>query len=148
MINYIDDFVGAKSFQCLCDLLHRLGLTLSDKKLVSPTTQATCLGVNINITSGTISIPPEKLEQIMHTVKLWLTKTCCTTRELQSLLGQLLYVHQCVRPAHIFLNRMLLRHNYEKSVINVTQGFRRDLRWFDTISQKIQQSIHVLSQEC
>ena len=111
---------------------------MSEKKLVSPTTQATCLGVNINTIAGTISIPPEKLDQITNTVKLWLTKMRCTKKELQSLLGQLLYVHKCVRPARIFLNRMLelLRHNYENSVINLTHGFRRDLRWFDRFLRK------------
>ena len=126
----------------LCDLLRRLGLTLSEKMLVSPTTQAICLGINIDTISGTISIPREKLDQIAHTVKLWQAKTCCT-KELQSLLCQLLYVHKCVRPVCIFLNKMLelLRQNYEKTVINVTQGFRRDLYWFE----KVQWHLHVLS---
>ena len=108
VINYIDDFIGfgtpdvaAKSFQCLCDLLRHLGLTLREKKLVSPTTQAISLGINIDTISGTFSIPPEKLEQIIHTVKLWQTKMRCTKKELQSLLGQLLYVHN-VSVLHVF----------------------------------------------
>ena len=41
-----------------------LGLTISDKKLVPPSTQVVCLGVLIDTEKGTVSIPPEKLRQI------------------------------------------------------------------------------------
>ena len=65
-------------------------------------------------------------------VDAWASKRVSTKRDLQSLLGNLLYVHKCVRPARIFLNRMLdlLRTNYDKTVITLNEEFRRDLRWF------------------
>ena len=74
---------------------------------------------------GTISIPSEKLQQILH-VTQWLG------RKLQSLLGQLLYIHECVKPARVFLNRMLhlLHQNYDATFIQLTPEFMRDLRWF------------------
>ena len=140
IINYIDDFleVGTPdvvhaSFEFLCNLLERLGLTISVKKLGPPAQQAVCLGVLVNTAKGTISIPAKKLMQITDNVKTWLSKECCTKHNLQSLLGQLLYVHKCIRPAHTFLNRMLdlLRRNYDKASIELTSSFRRDLRWFD-----------------
>ena len=135
VINYIDGFVGVphvaqRLFACLYALLERLGLTISKKKLIPPTTEAVCLGILVNTITGTISIPEEKLTQIVQTVKEWKTKVNWTKRELQSLLRQLLYIHKCVRPAHVFLNHMLdlLRRNYEKHVITLTQAFRCDLR--------------------
>ena len=141
VINYIDDFVGVpdvaeRSFECLYALLECLGLTISKKKLIPPTTEPVCLGVLVNTITGTISIPEEKLTQIVQTVKEWKTKVNRTKHELQSLLGQLLYIHKCVRPARVFLNRMLdvLHRNYDKRVITLTQRFRRDLRWFDKFS--------------
>ena len=114
MIDYIDDYVGIgvpsiawKSYDALTDLMHQLGLTISEKKLVPPVTQVTCLGVLIDTVKGTIAIPPEKLEQINEAVSHWLTKDMASRRQLQSILGLLLYVHKCVKPARIFLNRML-----------------------------------------
>ena len=52
--------------------------------------------------------------------------------QLQSILGLLLYVHKCVKPARIFLNRMLdlLRSCHGRQKIRLTSDFKRDLRWF------------------
>ena len=139
VIDYIDDYVGVSvpdiahaSFASLFKLMNDLGLTISDSKLVPPSTQAVCLGVLINTENGTVSIPPEKLRQINDTVKLWMQKVTCTKRQLQSLLGLLLYVHKCVKPARAFLNRMLalLRTGHGSEKIHLTSDFRRDLRWF------------------
>ena len=105
VVNYIDDYVGfgipsdAKcSYDHLYNLLDCLGLTISQKKLVPPSTSAVCLGVEINTEKGSISIPQSKLRQICDTVSEWkkiLYKA--------SLLGHLLYIHKCVKPAHYFL---------------------------------------------
>ena len=61
MTNYIDDFIGQAtksqaepSFNTLHDFLGELGLDISTKKLVYPSTQASCLGVIINTEKFTI----------------------------------------------------------------------------------------------
>ena len=43
-----------------------------------------------------------------------------------------MYVHKCVFPARLFLNRILqlLRDNYAEKSISLTAEFRRDLAWF------------------
>ena len=66
-------------------------------------------------------------------VKEWRGRKLCTKRELQSLLGTLLYVHKCVKPARYFLNRMLatLRNISNPARLHLDQDFQRDLRWFD-----------------
>ena len=114
VINYIDDFLGygtpsvaRKSFDALFNVMTQLGLTVSEKKLVEPTTRAVCLGILIDTVQGTVAIPPQKLEVIKQMVKEWRGRKLCTKRQLQSLLGMLLYVHKCVKPARYFLNRML-----------------------------------------
>ena len=108
-----------------------LGLTISEKKLVPPSTQVTCLGVLIDTVKGTLSIPPEKLQDITQAVRHWLGKNVAPKRQLQSILGLLLYVHKCVKPARIFLNRMLdlLRSCHGHQKIRLTSDFKRDLRW-------------------
>ena len=139
IIDYIDDYVGVgipsvtqASYEALIDLMGKLGLTISKKKLVVPATKAVCLGVLIDSVNGTISIPPEKLDQVNITVSQWLSKRVVTKRQLQSLLGLLLYVHKCVKPARFFLNRMLdlLRFCHTTARVTLTEDFRRDLRWF------------------
>ena len=52
--------------------------------------------------------------------------------------GQLLYTHNCVRLAMVFLNRMLslLCQNYDANTIKLTQAFQRNLRWFSKFVDK------------
>ena len=87
VIDYVDDYIGfgvpsdaRASFDLLYDLLQKLGLTVSQKKLVPPTTSVVCLGVEINTLTGTVSIPAEKLRQISDTVKDWKHRKTCTKR--------------------------------------------------------------------
>ena len=117
VINYVDDFIGVgvpsvehRSFACLQILLCELGFTISDKKLVEPTTKAVCLGVPIDAAAGTIAVPDEKLKQISDLVETWVTKHSCTCRQLQSLLGHLIYIHKCVKPSRFFVNHMLISY--------------------------------------
>ena len=141
LFNYIDDLIYTglpsnihNSFQFLLKLLQELGLEISQKKLVAPHTTVVCLGIQIDTVSRTLSIPQKKLEDIVALCKSWVTKTYCSKRALQSLLGSLLYITKCVKPARIFLNRMLalLRDNYQVEKILLTQLFFQDLAWFNT----------------
>ena len=109
VVNYIDDFVGIgvpsvmqASYHFLLAFLKRLGLDVSEKKLEHPGTKAVCFGVEIDTVKRTISIPQEKLLNIVKSVSEWLNKPSCTKHQLQSLLGRLLYVRKCVKPSRIF----------------------------------------------
>ena len=139
IINYVNDFIGVAtpdvachSFDALCQPMHDLGLDISHKKLVAPCTVAVCLGVEINTVTSTIAIPAPKLKQIQNMVREWTVKKFCSKRQLQVLLGNLLYIHKCFKPSRIFVNRMLelLCQNYDAPLISITQEFKRDLRWF------------------
>ena len=139
VIDYIDDYVGVgvpsvadASYAALIDLMNEFGLTISQKKFVPPSMQATCLGVLIDTVKGTISIPPEKLQDVTASVRQSLSRDVPSKHELQSILGLLLYVHKCVKPARLFLNRMLelLRCAHGRQKVTLTHDFKRDLRWF------------------
>ena len=138
LLNYIDDlvYIGLPSdieasYQCLLDLLQQLGLEISQKKLVAPCNAAICLGILVDSVNRTISIPDAK---IVLLCQVWRSKTTCTKTQLQSLLGSLLYITKCVRPAQFFLNRMLqlLRDGHALKHIYLTTDFHRDLNWFNT----------------
>ena len=139
LTNYIDDLVGnatvsqaEPAFQKLQNLLQELGLTISHKKLVAPTTKCVCLGIEVDTVNSTLSIPQQKMEEILVVCQQWQNKNQCTRKELQSLLGSLLYIAKCVRYSRNFLNRMLdlLRQTHKESTINLTSEFIQDLSWF------------------
>ena len=139
--NYIDDliYIGLpseiqNSFQFLTTLLQQLGLDISTKKLVPPATSVVCLGILIDSVNKTVSIPPDKLSQINATCRDWNDRTYCSKKDLQSLLGSLLYITKCVKSARYFLNRMLqlLRDNHNNSKILLTAEFKKDLNWFNS----------------
>ena len=80
-MEYIDDYVGfgipseaRASIDFLYELLGHLGLTISSKKLVLPSTKVTCLGIEIDTLAGSISIPVEKLQKISELVHEWIGK--------------------------------------------------------------------------
>ena len=54
------------SFTFLFDLLQQLGLKNNHKKLIEPSTSVAYLGILISTEDRTMSIPPEKLEEILQ----------------------------------------------------------------------------------
>ena len=141
MLNYIDDLIYPAlpheindAYTSLLSLLHDLGLEVSENKLVPPTSKAICLGIKIDACNKTLSIPLEKLEEIKHMCNTWTMKSRVTRTQLQSLLGCLLYITKCVKPACYFLNRMLhlLRTSHNARIINLNDDFYQDLNWFVT----------------
>ena len=140
LYNYIDDLIYTglphdihSSYSTLIALLQELGLEISQSKLVPPTTTAVCLGIEIDNSSRTLKIPDDKLLEILDICKKFASKVKVTKNQLQSLLGSLLYITKCVKPARFFLNRMLqlLRQHTSKSTIFLNPAFHRDLNWFN-----------------
>ena len=132
LFNYIDDLIYTgrpseihNSYQFLLNLLQELGLDISFTKLVLPAMSIICLGILVDSVNRTISIPDQKLHDIKSTCHKWASKTYCSKTDLQSLLGFLLYITKCVKPAQFFLNRMLqlLRDNYEVKKILLNKEF-------------------------
>ena len=118
----------------MLSLLQDLGLDISEKKLCTPDTKVICLGILFNTVDKTISIPPDKLSEIMRVCHYWSEKKVVTKNQFQSQLGLLLYISKCVKPARFFLNCMLqlLRDNFVNYHIVLTHDFFRDLVWFQT----------------
>ena len=131
--NYINNLIYPalpheinKAYTSLLSLLRDLGLEVSEKKLVPPTSKAICLGIEIDALNKTLSIPLDKLEEIKNMCNTWATKNRATKTQLQSLLGSLLYITKCVKLALYFLHRMLYlsRINHD-SRVNLNMIFSR-----------------------
>ena len=81
-----------------------------------------------------------KLEQIHEECISVTNKNFLSRRAFQSLLGKLLYIHKFVRPAHIFLNRILtlFKENFDQKKIKLTPSFFSGYSMVPKISPCIQ----------
>ena len=137
---YIDDIIGIQSavnaqeaFDTLKALVDNLGLPINPKKLVPPAKKVICMGILVDVEDNILKIPDEKMAEIKSLCKQWAPKITATKRQLQSLLGKLLYIHRCVHPSRLFVNRMLalLRSSHNDHHIQLMDMFKRDIAWFN-----------------
>lgn len=80
----------------------------------------------------TVTLPEDKLEEILSECRDWQARTSATRKQLQSIAGKLQHVAKCVKPARVFMNRILAairaapyrgRHPFPLEVLS-------DLEWF------------------
>ena len=111
-------------------LFRELALPEALDKAQPPTQCIKWLGININTVEMTLSIP-QKLQQVLDTVCKYTKARSMSKRQLQSLLGILLHVTKCVRPARLFVARLLEALRAARGTyINVNTEMRADFRWF------------------
>ena len=137
---YLDDFGGAertydRAFEALStlqDILRNLGVREAVHKVCGPAQRLVWLGLLYDTNNMTISIPKEKLEEIMELLKMWEGKQRATRGQMQSLLGTLQFVAGVSPPTRIFTNRMLqdLREAPKRGTESLSWGFKRDLAFF------------------
>ena len=132
LFGYLDDYILVAehadihaAFYFLYELILELGLMINPKKLTPPSKVTNCLGIVFNLVDFSLSISEEKIASIKDTVSEVMTKKSLTRTQFQSLNGKLLYIHRCVRPARIFINRILalFRKNHQKRRIVLEDGF-------------------------
>ena len=143
VINYLDDFAGCEDVHNACLAYDRLGWVLKEcgleesvEKASPPSTKMVFLGVLFNTEDLTLSITPERLNEISGLVKFWLEKDKCTLKELQSLLGKLHFVSNCVKPGRIFVSRLLVwlrkfPSGFSGLMKKIPRYVMRDLFWWD-----------------
>ena len=137
--NYIDDIfvcaedaVAQKVFHRLKSLIQELGLPINNSKIVTPDDILTCMGIEVNAAAKTVKLPKEKMGEIAELCNTFQGRNKCSKRELQSLLGKLLYLAKIIIPARGFLNRMLqyLRGHNDSATVHLGEPFHKDLTWF------------------
>ena len=122
---------------------------MNQNKLSPPTRTLTCLGVTIDLDKNSIYIEKSKMEDIYNECILTRSKKCLTRHQFQSLLGKLIYLHKCVKPARIFVNRILslFRENPRAKRINPTPEFFMDLDWFISFLPKFSGSSKIFKSD-
>ena len=139
MVAYIDDdvIISPKAiaqchFDTLASILSQLGLPSNQEKQTLPCRALTCLGIKIDLDVNTLSIDPSKLGSNYAKCQTITYRHHLTKRAFQSLVGKLLYLHQCVIPTGMFINRMLalFRDKSNERRIYLTSESHKDLAWF------------------
>ena len=116
-LNYCDDFGGVEetmsralqSSQAMSSLLEDLGLEKSKEKYHSPSTSMPYLCVQFDSEKMTMSVPPDKLEELREEINLWSRKKKTTKKNIQQLLVKLFWVSKCVKFSRTFMCRLLLQ---------------------------------------
>lgn len=112
---YFDDLVTLssgkektiKDHKMVKALLRDLGLPEAPEKAQPPAQKVRWLGIDIDASNMTLSIPPDKVSANLEVVDKYRRHRSMSSKELQSLIGLLILVAKCVPPARLFVSRLL-----------------------------------------
>ena len=104
MWNYIDDIYvcchkdkADEVLETLLQVINNIGVPVNPKKVFRPCEKLSIPGTVVDIHQGTFSIEDEKPDQILQLCQETIIKDRITKRDLQRLLGKLLYISRCVK---------------------------------------------------
>lgn len=141
---YIDDEFGVNHlFKGACQDFSRakeihdfLQIEENEEKAVPPAQLIVVLGYEVDSVRMTVSIPPEKIAEVSSLCEDFASLRRTTLRQLQILIGNLVFVARVVRGGWTFMARMLplLRVKSGSSPpILLTKAFQEDLRWWRAV---------------
>ena len=139
LLNYVDDFVGAEyesivnhTHSTLVRLLSDIGLQRSSKKSVPPTQKIEFIGNLVDANELTISVTPDRCRELMMILEKWRYRKVCSRTQLESLIGKLQFVSNCVKAGRLFVSRLLntLRGMNRNQWYVLCDEMRKDIRWW------------------
>jgi len=143
--HYLDDFwtcgPAKPHTQCYSNLdimlqtCRDLGFTVNPDKTVQPCTKLELLGIELDSVSQQARISDVRREEIMDLLITWRSRSSCTKRELQSLIGKLNFICSICRPGRTFLRRLIeltTKAKHATHHIRLTTRFFKDIEWWIT----------------
>lgn len=113
------------------DLITTIGLPIAWDKIITPTRCIKFLGIYIDFDMKEIRIPEEKIPKFLNLARDTHDKRYVSVRTVQSIAGHVNHLSKAVRPARLFLNRILeALRNADKGPVRVDRYFKSDLDWF------------------
>lgn len=141
IIAYLDDFLVVKDtyqecktvMNALMETLRKLGFSINYKKVEGPVQVISFLGVMLDSTRMTLSLPKEKICDLQNSLKNLLLKPKTTKRSLQGIAGKLNFAVQCIYGGRFFLQRIYdeianLRKPWHRC--RVTREVKADVDWW------------------
>lgn len=142
VLAFLDDFAGIQStkstaeaaYESFLSLTTHLGLELASDKCEKPTQAIQWLGYEVNTITMSVTIPKDKMLQVLHECKLWSNRSRASKTMIQSLVGKLLHIATCIQHARKFVSRILstLRYMVAESHewTTLSSEFKLDVKWF------------------
>lgn len=140
VLAYLDDYASCHSslakaqegFDNFISTAKELGLDLAIHKCVQPTNKIEWLGYSIDSNKMEVSIPVTKMQDFVKECSTWLSKRKASKRAIQSLIGRMNFIANCVTQARRFMSRILaaLRAMGDREWTTLSDGFRLDIKWF------------------
>ena len=90
------------------------------------------LGVQIDTLAMSMTVTPDRLQELRQRCSSSLSSSRTSRRDLQSLLGVMSFVTACVRPTRVFMSTLLntLRLSHGSPFCFLSKENRSDLRWW------------------
>ena len=142
-IRYLDDLMvitppednnSHRALEIVENLCEDIGLPLATEKTVPPTTQITFLGITIDSSSQTISVPEGKVADIKTELTKLQQKRNVKVRKILSLAGSLSFMTRAIPAGRPFLRRMFdgVKGKEKHRWTLVTEGIKLDIQtWLD-----------------
>lgn len=137
---YLDDFRGCHpsyhlaktAYDRFLGLAQELGLELSTHKCSPPSKTVEWLGYRVDSDNLSITIPAEKLQEILTECERWINRDKASKKMIQSIVGKLIFISNFVRPGRKFLARILstLSHMEDNAWTTLSDHFKSDIKWF------------------
>ena len=114
-------------------LIDIIGIKAVPSKTVSPCTALTIFGLELDTIKKEIRLPHERLLGLRNLLAVWEDKTMATKKELQSIIGVLIFCSFGVRWGRAFISRLLravrpLKFANSQTIID--ENIRSDLLWW------------------
>lgn len=139
-IAYLDDYAGCHqdhqaamdAFNHFKELTASLGLNLAGHKCVPPTPNIEWLGYAIDTNNMSVAVPKRKLDEFIEHCQEWINRKRAHKKALQSLVGRMAYISNCVLPGRKFMSRVLtaLRNMKNREWTTISQDVQLDVKWF------------------
>ena len=148
IMHYLDDFLllgspGTQECEHALQITRstclELGIPLALDKIEGPSTCITFLGIQLNSTTMTVSLPPQKIAELRLLLSHWSDLRCIRdSHQFQSLIGHLVHATQVVPLGKAFLNRLfpLSRELRPGQMRRLNAEARADILWWSSLCEK------------
>lgn len=137
--NFLDDLGSCEvpekaweAYEELGQLISEVGLVESLEKACEPSTVMIFLGTGLNTETLTLFIPGDRMQELLLEIEHWHSKTTATQKEVQSLIGKLNFVTNCVHSSRIYISSLInfLKEMSPKQRYSIPRSVLLDLQFW------------------
>ncbi len=147
VVPYMDDFLiisvgdteeeasanAERDFQAFRRCLTDLGFDINEAKVVPPAFVVTFLGIVIDTVARQLSVPVDKLNDILVLLHSFVGKQWAIKRDVEKLVGRLNFAAKVIRGGRTFMRRLINTVNLVEShnaPVRLNACFQADIQWW------------------